>query len=357
MKKLNIAIIGQGRSGRQIHGVFYLSDKNTKFNVRYVVDKDDNRREKAKNTYPGCEVLKDYKELFDKKDIDLVVNASYSYQHYPISKDLLAHGFNVLCEKPFCRNEKECQDLIDTAKASGAKLAVFQQSFFAPFYQHAEEIYKSGILGDILQIDICYSGFSRRWDWQTLQKMLGGNSYNTGPHPYGVGMGLLGFPDDVKIIYSKLLNTEMSAGDYDDYVKVLITAPNKPLVDIEINNQDPYSPFNLKIMGTRGCYKTNIMSYEMKYLVPGENKELTPVETTLENENHDPIYCSEKLIAHEEKGNYPGTAFDIGTEKLYDDVYEMLVNGKELFITPERALKVTKLISDVHEANPIKQRF
>ena len=56
-------------------------------------------------------ILKDYKELFDKKDIDFVINASYSKDHYPVSKNLLAHGFNVLCEKPFCRNEKECNDL------------------------------------------------------------------------------------------------------------------------------------------------------------------------------------------------------------------------------------------------------
>ena len=40
MKKLNLAIIGQGRSGRDIHGKFYRSEANTFFNVKYVVDMD-----------------------------------------------------------------------------------------------------------------------------------------------------------------------------------------------------------------------------------------------------------------------------------------------------------------------------
>ena len=43
-KRLNLAIIGQGRSGKDIHGVYYRSDRNVYYNVRYVVDFDPARR-------------------------------------------------------------------------------------------------------------------------------------------------------------------------------------------------------------------------------------------------------------------------------------------------------------------------
>ena len=43
MEKLNLAIIGQGRSGRDIHGAFYKKAENVYFNVRYVVEADDAR--------------------------------------------------------------------------------------------------------------------------------------------------------------------------------------------------------------------------------------------------------------------------------------------------------------------------
>ena len=33
MKKLNVAIIGQGRSGRDIHGAFFKSEFNENFNI------------------------------------------------------------------------------------------------------------------------------------------------------------------------------------------------------------------------------------------------------------------------------------------------------------------------------------
>ena len=47
MKKLKVAIIGQGRSGRDIHGAFLRSEENTLFDVVAIVDKDPARRERA----------------------------------------------------------------------------------------------------------------------------------------------------------------------------------------------------------------------------------------------------------------------------------------------------------------------
>ena len=130
MKKLNIAIIGQGRSGRNIHGKFFKSEDNTKFNVVAVVDRIPERRERAKNEYPGCEVFESYTELFGRKDIDVVLNSTTSNEHYSVAKDLLLHGFNVIVEKPFARTRYECDELIKLAADKGLKLAVFQQSFF-----------------------------------------------------------------------------------------------------------------------------------------------------------------------------------------------------------------------------------
>ena len=88
-KKLNVAIIGQGRSGRDIHGLYFKSPENKNFNVAAVVEKSEERRERAKNEY-GCDAYSDYTELFGRNDIDIVVNSSYSHMHMPISIDLFS---------------------------------------------------------------------------------------------------------------------------------------------------------------------------------------------------------------------------------------------------------------------------
>ena len=357
MKKLNLAIIGQGRSGKDIHGKFYISDKNIWYNVKYVVDADEFRRGVSLERYPGCEVFADYKELFNKKDIDLVVNATFSNMHFEITRDLLEHGFNVLCEKPFVRNRYECDVLTNLAKEKGVVLAAFQQTFYAPFYQDVLRIIKEKVIGDPVQVDIRYNAFARRWDWQTLQKKMAGNTYNTGPHPLGMALGVLDFDKDWKVEFSRLRHTEMSSGDSDDYCKVILTAPDKPVVDVEINNTDAYSGYNVKIQGTRGTFKCNTTKYEYKYIVEGENPERPVIETFLKDDNGNPRYCSEKLIAHEEAGEYNGTAFNVGTEKIYEDLYYKITEGREMYVNLSMVRDVVSLIEQIYARSPLPVKF
>jgi predicted dehydrogenase len=352
MKKLNIAIIGQGRSGRDIHGSYFKSAKNTKYNVKYVVDFDPERRARAEAEYPDCKALSDYHELFDIKGIDLVVNSSFSDMHYPITKDLLAHGFNVVVEKPFARNYYECSDLIQTAKDNNVMLAVFQQTFFAGIYTKAKEVATSGVLGDLLQVEIKYNGFARRWDWQTIQERLAGSVYNTGPHPIGIGLGLLDFADDTQVVFSRLAKA-LTSGDADDYAKIILTAKDKPVIDIEISSADAFSPYLIKMQGTKGTYTSSWTNYKLKYIVDGENEERPVVKTPLKNAEGYPIFCSEKLITHEEEGPHVDSAFDVAVDRYYTMVYDRLTEGKPLELDPDDMAKIVSVMETVHAQNPM----
>ena len=356
MKKLSLAVIGQGRSGKDIHGAYYLSKDNEFFDVKYVVDEDANRRELVKGLYGDAVVLSNYTELFDKK-IDVVVNAAYSDEHYSVCKDLLKHGLNVLTEKPFARNAYECADLIKTAKDCGVKLAVFQQTFYAPFYRFAKQVVADGTLGEIKQISVFYNGFARRWDWQTLQKRMGGNAYNTGPHPIGMALGFLDFDKNARVAYSKMSNAPLFAGDADAYCKVILDAPEKPVLDVEINNTDAFSPFNIKIQGTKGTFKCTPAKYDMKYIVDGENEVKTVSETFIHDANYQPIYCKEALKTHEVSDDFDGDAFGVGTALLYKDLYYYITENKPMYVTPEMAKAVIKVIEEVHAANPMEVKF
>ena len=285
------------------------------------------------------------------------MNASYSEMHYEITMVLLKHGFHVLVEKPFARNQFECENLIKTAKENKVLLAVFQQTFFAPFFKETVQLMQSGILGEIQQISLRYNGFSRRWDWQTMQRKLAGSVYNTGPHPLGMALGLLGWDDHTKVVYSRLASTPLTSGDGDDYAKILLTAPDKPLVDVEISSTDAYCGYTIKIQGTKGTFKCTPKAYEYKYMVDGENPERPLIQESLKNEEGAPIYCSEKLILHEESGKYDGDAFNVGTAELYEDVYYAITEGRSLTITPEMVTKIVCVMEVVHAENPVPVKF
>lgn len=356
MKKLNIAIIGQGRSGRNIHGKHLKSENNTLFNVVAVVDRDQLRRERALNEYPGCEVFESYTELYGRKDIDLVINSTISNEHYGVAKDLIEHGFNVVVEKPFARSRYECDTLIKLAKDNNVKLGVFQQSFLAPFYEKAIEIVKSGKLGEIKQVDVKWNNFTRRWDWQTTQVKMGGNIYNTGPHPIGIALGFLDFDKDSKVVFSRLDNL-LCSGDSDDYAKIIMTAPGKPVIDIEVSSNDAFAPSNIKILGSRGTYISSTDNYEMKYIVDGENPEQKVVLDSLKDADGYPIYCSEELITHTEKGEFNGNAFNVGTHRFYEMMYNAITKDEEMSVKPEHAAMIINVIEQVHAENPLPIKF
>ncbi len=350
MKKLRVAIIGQGRSGRNIHGAYFRSDENLYYQVVAVVEKDESRRNLALEEYPGCEVYEDYRELYGKP-IDLVINTAFSELHYPISKDLLEHDLSVLVEKPMARNYEEAMDLIRIAKERKALFAVFQQSLLMPYYVHLKETIASGKLGRITQVNINYSYFGRRWDWQTQRSHMGGSVYNTGPHALGFALDLMDFSEDVKVVYSKL-DSVLTSGDAEDTAKIILAAPGKPVVDVEINSNDAYSDYKLKVLGSRGTYKTDVRHYDMKYIIDGENPEQPETSEPLTNSEGLPTYCMEKLIIHEESGDFTEAPSKVATARFYEMVYKRLTEGKPMTVTAENIAKLISVIETIHKQNP-----
>ena len=354
MKKLNVAVIGQGRSGKNIHGLYFESKENIYYNVKYVVDKSPERRKIAEETY-NCKTFEDYTELFNYDDIDLVVNSTYSEMHYSITKDLLMHKFNVLTEKPMARNRYEADDLIKTAKDNSVTLAIFQQSLLAPDFLKVKEIIEKGIVGEPKIISIRYNSLSRRWDWQTLQKRLAGSVYNTGPHPIGQAMDMLGFGDDIKVEYSKLYCANTS-GDANDVAKIILSAPDKPICDIEISSIDAVCDYKIKVQGTRGTIKATSEKVTVKYFKDEENEERPVIEDFI-HENFKPTYCKDNLIIHEFTEDLTGTVFTLSTEQVYENIYNVLTKGEELFVSPEKIAKLVGVMEKIHADNPLPRIY
>jgi predicted dehydrogenase len=353
MKKLNVAIIGQGRSGRDIHGRYFHTDRE-RFQVVAVVDALEDRRKRAAEEY-GCDTYETYQELFSRTDIDLVVNSSFSYMHAPITIDLLNHGFHVLTEKPCARTPEDVQAMMDAGKKNNRMFAIFQQSRFAPYFEKVKSVMDSGVLGRIVQVSISFNGYARRWDWQCCQGFMGGNLYNTGPHPMDQALNLLDYYEGTPNVFCKM-DRANTFGDAEDYVKVILTAPDRPLIDVEISSCDAYPSFTYKVQGTRGGLKGDMTHIDWKYYSEKEAPKQSLIKTPLKDEEGLPKYCSEKLIWTEESWNTsdPRT-FTYAVKRLYDTVYDHLVDGTPLVVTPEQVKQQIAVINECHRQNPLSK--
>lgn len=357
MKKLNVAIIGQGRSGRNIHGNFLKKDEAKEmFTVVAVVELDELRRNRAAEEY-GCDVYADYSELYGRTDIDLVINCTMSHSHPQVTIDLLEHGFNVVCEKPAARTVEQFDAMVAAAEKSGKYFNIFQQSRFAPYYQKVKEVLDSGVLGEIFEVDISFSGFSRRWDWQTLQCFGAGNLYNTGPHPLDQALDILDMRDDMPNVFCKM-GSANAFGDAEDYVKLILTAPGKPLIDLAISSCDAYPNCTYKVHARNGSLKATMGTVEWKYFDPAEAEKREVIPTPLADADGFPIYCSETLPWKEEKAEMdPAGPFNAAVYSYYKMTYEHLVNGRPTEITPKQVRQQIAVIEEAHRQNPMQQRY
>ncbi len=356
MKKLNVAVIGYGRSGCNIHSQFFKSQNNDIVNVVAVVELDPAREAAAKADF-GCDTYNDYKKLFDRSDIDLVVNASYSHMHYAITLDLLNHGFNVLCEKPVTKTADQLQELIDAAKKNNVLFTIYQQSRLAEYFEKMEEIIKSGVLGDIKLVRAHWSSFNRRYDWQTVIKNDAGAMRNTGPHPFEQCIWLAGTDDMPKNIYSKL-EIFNSVGDAEDYVFTILEYENGPRFEIEINPSDPYTEgWIYKVFGDRGAMRVSSKKIEYQYYLESECPQPQLELKSLHKEDGSPSYCVDPIKWHKEEIGLTGDAFEYGTSGYYHRLYDHIVNGGELFITPEHIKTEIQIFEEIERQNPLEQKI
>lgn len=350
---IKVGIIGQGRSGYNIHAVA-LARMDDRFRIVAVSDQDAGNRERAEQQF-GCASYADYKEMLQRTDLDLIVNASPSHLHVPLSIECMEAGFNVLCEKPLARTKEEVDLLIDTAERTGVKLTTFQQSRFAPAFQEMMRVIRSGIMGRVVQARIVFNGFHRRWDWQTLQSNNGGNLLNTGAHSLDQALQIFGpetMPD--VICHMDRVNT---FGDAEDYVKLILKKPGHPLIDMEISSCDAYPENVYHIQCEYGTIAGSHNKLTYKYFDPAKAPEQHLIREPLKGPDGNPAYCSETLPWEEATWELDPAiqTFNHNIEKFYGQLYRALTENAPMEVTAEHVRVQIAVIEQCHLQNPLSR--
>jgi scyllo-inositol 2-dehydrogenase (NADP+) len=350
MEPVRVAIIGQGRSGRDIHGA-HLSKDTERYRIAAVVDPLPERRERAEREY-GCETYADYTPLLGRDDIGLVVNAAPSKFHVPITLRMLEAGYNVLCEKPFASRVQDVDRLIAAAGQTGKTLAIFQQSRFAPYFQQIRKVIASAVLGDIVQVNVAFNGFSRRYDWQTLTSEMGGNLLNTGPHPLDQALQLFGADAEPRV--TCFMRNAISYGDADDHVLLILTGEGRPIVHLEISSCCRYPSYTYNLYGTLGGLKGDTQRLEWEYYDPAAAPELHLTTTPLHKPDGTPAYCSDKLEWHKEEWRAPegDGLFETMAKSFYAMLHRTVTAGEPLEITPRQVRQQIAVIEECRRQNP-----
>lgn len=121
----------------------------------------------------GGSVARSLDELLAK--VDIVDVATPTHTHYPLIKQALERGLNVISEKPLARTDAEAAELTELAKMSGKRLYPAHVVRYFPAYLRLREAVRSGVLGDLAVLRFYRSGaFPWRSAWFADIKLSGG---------------------------------------------------------------------------------------------------------------------------------------------------------------------------------------
>jgi scyllo-inositol 2-dehydrogenase (NADP+) len=224
---IRTAILGYGRSGSTMHAG--PIEKNDAFTMSAVCDIDPERRKQAEQRF-GCKTYADYHEMLDKEQLDLVCVITRSDQHSAMACDCLAAGVNVLVTKPWATNAAEAEQMISSAKASGAKLLPWLPARWGSDLLRLRELVSEGAIGKVFMVRRAVSSFGTRTDWQTERRRGGGYLLNWGPHIVDPPLLLSGSP--VASVYGQMRQT-INPGDVEDVFLAVMTLADGTIVQAE----------------------------------------------------------------------------------------------------------------------------
>lgn len=186
---LKIGIVGCGRianrfipeskyvSGVNVEGVFSLTEETTKlFQEKHELNFHTDR----------------YEELLNK--VDAVYIASPHGTHYEYTKKALEMNKHVLCEKPITLEHKKAQELYAIAEKNGLVLLEAIKTAFCPGFTHLINIAKSGVIGEIKDVDATFTKLSSGNIRELDKNQDGGSVTELGTYPLIAIIKLLGEP-------------------------------------------------------------------------------------------------------------------------------------------------------------------
>ncbi len=119
-----------------------------------------------------------FEELLD--ECDSVYVASPFYTHYDYCKKALEAGKNVLCETPFVLRSNEAKELYQLAEEKKLVLMTALKTAFCPAFGHLFSLLKSGVIGDIVEINTSSTTLLEEGDYMTEKGRYGGSMVENG---------------------------------------------------------------------------------------------------------------------------------------------------------------------------------
>jgi predicted dehydrogenase len=337
---INTAILSYGMSGEVFHAPLLMAHPG--FDLSTVVQR---QKETARQHYPSVHIVRTVDEVFEDSSIELVIVNTPNETHFPFSVKALEAGKHVVVEKPFTVNVKEADVLISIVKEKNKTLTVFQSRRWDGDFLTLKKVIDGKMVGRIVEFEAHYDRFRNYIEPNTPKEVAGagkGILYNLGSHMLDQVLLLFGKPDEV----DARIGTQRTGGRIDDFY------------DIRLQYKDFHAIVKSSYLVREAGPRYILHGTEGSFVTPSG---IDPQEQALK-EKKIPGSTGWGTYEKEVWGKLNTTINGVHVEGrietipgnymcFYQNLYEVIREGKPLEVKPEQSRDVIALIEAAYESN------
>jgi len=134
-----------------------------------------------------------FDHIRDNKEIEAVYIGLPNSMHCEYTIRAAQAGKHVLCEKPMAISSAECKRMIDACKSANVKLMIAYRIHYDPVHLQAQELIRSGAIGQIEAFEGGYGFNAGPNQWRLNRKLAGGGALvDVGIYPMNEARWLTG---------------------------------------------------------------------------------------------------------------------------------------------------------------------
>lgn len=332
--KLVLAYIGNGKSANRYH-IPYVLQRQDNFTVKTIFSPRIHHDVWAR--LDGVYYTENPEDVFGAPEIDLVVVSTQMSLHYEYTKRALESGKHCLCEKPFMETKAQAQELFDLAEKKGLYCSAYQNRRYDSDFLTVQKVIESGKLGELLEVEMHYDYYRPEVPERAVFSPYSSYLYGHGCHTLDQVISYFGKPNGIRYDVRQLLG-QGRMNDYFDidlYYKTMKVSVKSSYFRVK-------SRPRFVVYGKRGMFVKETEDRQEEHLklfyMPGQPG------FGLDEPRHYGVltYYDQDGGFHEEKVS--SLAGDYG--RVYDDIYECIVNGKEPVIKSWQTLFQMEMLEE-----------
>lgn len=321
---LHCAFIGFGKSATRYH-LPYVLHRKADWHVAHIYRRSPKPDEQLPQ-YAQIHFTSELDDILNDPQVKLVVVCTHADSHFDYAKQALEAGKNVLVEKPFTPTLSQAKELFALAKSKGLTISPYQNRRFDSCFLTTKKVIESGKLGQIIEIENHFDSY-RPVDAGRPGLPQDGVFYGLGVHTMDQIISLFGRPQQVSYDIRHLRN---KANPDDTFEAQLFYGDLKAIVKSSHLVKLEYPKFI--VHGHKGSFiKYGIDQQETSLkanIMPGE-----------------PGFGADSSVGILEYVDDAGNTVreEVAVEtgdygRVYDALYQTLVNGSENFVSESDAL-------------------